>query len=329
MTVHTAAGTPSPREVVARRCRTVSEARWFAITVIALILVNALLLGVETYAGVVQDWHSWLRTAEQICLAGFTVEMVVRIGAHVDRPRDFFRDPWNLFDLAVVLCAFLPVVSENTTLLRLLRLARVLRTARFLPQLRILLVAVGRSLPGTASFLLVGALLLYVYAMVGWIFFAQSDPQHFGSLGRAVLTLLLLMTLDGLGDAVHGGLAISRWSVFYYGAYVLMASFVLVNVLIGVVINSLEEAREMEKAEKEEKEAQELRAGREQEGSAPHGVAVLVPAAGHEDAPLLHQRIAATRQALDDLERSLAHLPAPGNGGTVRGMGLSSMNGHG
>lgn len=109
----------------------------------------------------------------------------------------------DLFDLAVVVCAFLPVVRENTTVLRLLRLARVLRTARFLPQLRIVLVAVARSLPGTLSFLLVGALLLYVYAMVGWVFFGAHDPGRYG---------------------------------------VLIASFVLVNVLVGVVVTSLDRA---------------------------------------------------------------------------------------
>ncbi|WP_030856729.1 ion transporter [Streptomyces sp. NRRL S-37] len=235
------------RTVLALRCRTVTEARWFAVTVFTVILVNAVLLGIETYSGVAADWHHWLRTAEHVCLAAFTVEILLRMAAHADRPRTFLEDPWNLFDLAVVLCAFLPFLRENSTVLRLLRLARVLRTARFLPQLRVVLVAVARSLPGTLSFLLVGALLLYVYAMVGWVFFGRHDPEHYGSLGRAVLTLFLLMTLDGIGDAVHAGLDISRWSLLYYGSYVLLASFVLVNVLIGVVITSLDEARDMDR----------------------------------------------------------------------------------
>ncbi|MCZ9337347.1 ion transporter, partial [Streptomyces sp. TRM76130] len=104
-------------------------------------LCNAALLGVETYSGLVAAWRPWSRLAEHLCLAAFTAEIALRLAAHADRPRDFFRDPWNLFDLAVVLCAFLPVVRENTTVLRLLRLARVLRTARFLPQLRVVLVA--------------------------------------------------------------------------------------------------------------------------------------------------------------------------------------------
>ncbi|MEU6843895.1 ion transporter [Streptomyces sp. NPDC046716] len=272
---------------MAARCRAVTEARWFAVTVFVVIIGNAAVLGVETYSGVTDRFDDELKVVEHAFLAVFTAEIALRIAAHLDRPRDFWRDPWNVFDLAVVICAFLPVVRENATVLRLLRLARVLRTARFLPQLRIVLVAVGRSLPGTVSFLLVGGLLLYVYAMVGWVFFADDNPEHFGSIGRAVLTLFLLMTLDGLGDAVHGGLEISRWSILYYASYVLIASFVLVNVLIGVVITSLDEARAME----------EPRAGEP-----------AAATAGEED---VRARIATARRALDELEASLAALPAP------------------
>lgn len=299
------------RPELARRCRAVTEARWFALTVFAVILLNAALLGVETYSGAVAQWHFWLRLAEHACLAAFTAEILLRLAAHADRPRDFFKDPWNLFDLAVVLCAFLPVVRENTTVLRLLRLARVLRTARFLPQLRIVLVAVARSLPGTLSFLLVGALLLYVYAMVGWVFFGTHDPDHYGSIGRAVLTLFLLMTLDGIGDAVHAGLAISRWSLAYYASYVLIASFVLVNVLIGVVITSLDEAREMEREPEREPELDPERETTADPRPTAARPTAARPAATPQDAPVLLTRIAAARQALDDLERDLARTSPP------------------
>ncbi|MER7313508.1 MULTISPECIES: ion transporter [Streptomyces] len=287
----TAVESRSDRLELARRCRRVTEARWFALTVLAVILLNAALLGLETYSGLVAEWHRWLRLAEHACLAVFTVEILLRLGAHADRPRNFCKDPWNLFDLAVVLCAFLPFVRENTTVLRLLRLARVLRTARFLPQLRIVLVAVGRSLPGTLSFLLVGALLLYVYAMVGWVFFGHQDPEHYGSIGRAVLTLFLLMILDGIGDAIHAGLEISRWSLLYYASYVLLASFVLVNVLVGVVITSLEEAREMEREEEPPE--------------------VPDPTPVPEDQRLLLERVTAARRALDALERDLTATALP------------------
>ncbi|MFH8800754.1 ion transporter [Streptomyces sp. NPDC017936] len=294
----TAAG--AARREGARRCRALIEARWFALTVVAVILLNALLLGVETYPGLAAGVDRWSRLAEHACLAVFTVEMLLRLAAHADRPRDFFRDPWNLFDLAVVLCAFLPVVRENATVLRLLRLARVLRAARFLPQLRVVLAAVARSLPGTLGFLLVGALLLYLYAMVGWVFFGRHDPGHYGSLGRAVLTLFLLMTLDGIGDAVHAGLEVSRWSLLYYGSYVLLASFVLVNVLIGVVLTSLDEARQAEREAsdgggpgRDAPERDEPRQGGRDR------------AAGPADPAVLRERVAAARRALEDLEAEL------------------------
>ncbi|WP_420312772.1 ion transporter [Streptomyces sp. YS-B37] len=273
------------RQEMARRCQAITDARWFALTVFGVILANAALLGIETYPGLVAEWRHWLRLAEHACLVAFTVEILLRLAAHADRPRDFAKDPWNLFDLAVVLCAFLPVVRENTTVLRLLRLARVLRTARFLPQLRVVLVAVARSLPGTLSFLLVGGLVLYVYAMVGWVFFGHHDPEHYGSIGRAILTLFLLMTLDGIGEAVHTGLEISRWSLLYYASYVLLASFVLVNVLIGVVLTSLDDARETERDELPQRSA---------------------PGSDDEDSRPLLERVAAARRALDDLEEDLA-----------------------
>ncbi len=236
------------RHAIAARARRAVESPAFTGTVFCLIVTNAALLGVETYSGVVREWHGALKATEYAFLAAFTVEILLRAAAHADRPRDFLRDPWNVFDVLVVALAFLPFARENATVLRLLRLSRVLRAARFLPQLRIVIVAVGKSLPGTLSFLLVGTLLLYVYAMVGWVFFARENPEQFGSLGRAALSLFLLITLDGLGDAVRAGLEISRWAIVYFASFVLLGSFLLVNLLIGVVINSLDEARELEMA---------------------------------------------------------------------------------
>jgi voltage-gated sodium channel len=285
MTELTAVRTGAGR--LALRCRAVNEAPLFAFTVLTVILLNAVLLGVETYPGLSTTYSRLLDGAELACLVVFTLEMLVRLGAHLDRPGAFFRDPWNIFDLLVVSSAFIPFLRENSTLLRLLRLARVLRTARFMPQLRVLLVAVGRSLPGTASFLVVGALVLYVYSMVGWICFAPYDPEHYGSLGRAALTLFLLMTLDGLGDSVRAGLEISPLSIVFYASYVLFGSFVLVNVLIGVVLNALDEARAMEAADAAE--------------AARPAVEAAVP----DPADELRLRITAVRQALDDMETQI------------------------
>lgn len=290
------------RRRLAAHCRRITEDPSFGMGVFIVILLNAGLMGAETYSGLAGAHRQALQLAEDGCLTLFTLEMLLRLGAYSDRPKAFFRDPWNIFDLLIVASAFLPFLRENTTVLRLLRLARVLRTARFLPHLRILLIAVGRSLPGTASFLFVGALVVYVYAMVGWVCFAESDPQHYGSIGRASLTLFLLTTLDGLTDAVRAGLQISRFSIVYYASYALLASFVLVNVLIGVVLNSLDEAREIEEADARARE----RAAKDT-----------------DPAEEVRERIVAARLALDDLEASLAQTrpdaPPPSTGAPAPG----------
>ncbi|MFC9729875.1 ion transporter [Streptomyces roseolus] len=293
---------PAPTRVrIAAACRAVTEAPAFSFVVLTVILLNAVLLGAETYRGFVSEHAALLHGAELTCLAFFTLEMVLRVGAHADRPKEFWRDGWNVFDLMVVACAYIPFVRENSTALRLLRLVRVLRTARFFPQLRILFIAVSRSLPGTVSFLFVGAVILYVYAMIGWVCFGSHDPAHFGSLGRALLTLFLLMTLEGLQDAIYNGLAVSRLSLLYYGSYVLLASFVLVNVLIGVVLNSLDEARELDRAALDAD-------GRDSRGGAAgtEGAGATATAPGDPRPADLAERIAEMRQSLDLLERSLA-----------------------
>ncbi|MFG2297680.1 ion transporter [Streptomyces sp. NPDC048603] len=305
------------RAGLAARCRAIIEDPAFGLSVFALILVNAAVLGVETYRGTVLAYEQEIRAVEHACLALFVLELLIRAGACADRPRAFFRDPWHLFDLAVVLSSLLPLVWDNATVFRLLRLARVLRTARFLPQLRILLIAMGRSLPGTVSFLFVGGLVLYVYAMIGWICFARVDPAHYGSIGRAGLTLFLLTTMDGLTDAVRAGLEISRFSILYYASYALLASFLLVNMLIGVVLGSLDEAREMEKAE------QEKRASPKQPGPPPSPKtspspsmsadppppAAAAPALADAESHEVRERIANARRALDELEASLDRAP--------------------
>ncbi|MFE4537217.1 ion transporter [Streptomyces scopuliridis] len=302
-------GTSRLQPALADRSRRIVESAGFDTAVFCLIIGNAVLLGIETYTGAVDQWHGELKAAEQFFLVAFASEILLRAATYAERPKDFFRDPWNVFDLAVVGLALTPFARENATVLRLLRLARVLRAARFLPQLRIVIVAVGKSLPGTLSFVLVGALLLYVYAMLGWVFFAAADPEHYGSLGRAALTLFLLITLDGLGDAVRGGLEVSRWTIVYFASFVLLGSFLLVNLLIGVVINSLEEARELEDERARESPA-----------------VPMAPAVDESRAVLL-ARIAAARRALDEVEAGLAaahheseghHRAAPGGGQGLR-----------
>lgn len=318
--------TPSPasdglRYRVGRRARRVVDSRAFGAAVLASISGNALVLGVETYASVVRHWHLEIRALHDFFFLLFVLEAAVRASACVDRPRAYFRDRWNLFDLVLLILTVLPFTSGNTSVLRLLRLARIIRAARMLPYVRLIATTLGRSLPGASGFFVVGALVLYLYAMVGWMLFGHSDQEHYGSVGRAALTLFLLITLDGLSDMVREGLESTPWTIPYYVSFVLFASFILVNTLIGVVLNSLDEAKEIAAAEKTEnaekaqnghgnggttaEECREATATTHRSSAAPQHATTTPVDAAVQGSPDLAKRVAELRTALSALERTV------------------------
>ncbi|GAA2502269.1 ion transporter [Winogradskya humida] len=234
--------------VVSRRCAAVVDSAWFNLAGFAVIVVNALLLGLETYDGVVGAAGSLLQLIERFCIVLFAVELLVRFGAQLATPGRFFRDGWNLFDLAIVVAPLLPGVRENVTILRLLRLARILRTFRLFPSLRVILVGIRKALPGLGSFVLITVLVIYGYAMLGWMMFADAYPQRYGTVGQAMLTLFLLLSLDGITDTLEAGREVSDWAVLYYVSYMVAACYLLTNLLVGLVLTALQEAHEAERS---------------------------------------------------------------------------------
>jgi voltage-gated sodium channel len=231
---------------VQRTCARIVASAWFDFLIFGVIVANAVVLGLDTYDSITRDAGGLLNTLNDIFLGVFVVELAIRIGAYGRRPQDFFRSGWNVFDFVVIGAAFLPGLRENSTLLRLVRLARVLRVVRLLPELRLLIVAVGRSLPGLASLSVMAVILLYVYGIVGWLVFGDALPDDYGNIGDAMLTLFLLLSLENLPNVVEQGMEVSDWAVPYYVSFVLIAALLVLNILIGVVINSLDEARELE-----------------------------------------------------------------------------------
>ncbi len=269
-------------------CRRIVDARWFDPLILAVIFVNAVTLGLETYDSIAREIGDELRRANAVMLGVFVVELLLRFGAAGFDPRQFFRSGWNVFDFVVIAASFVPVVRENAMLLRLVRLARIVRAIRLLPDLRVLTVAVGRSIPGVASLAVITLLLVYVYGMVGWAIFDEHDPANFGNVGQSMVTMFVLLTLENLPTYIEKGQELSDWTLMFYVSYVLVASFLIFNLFIGIVINSMEEARaiELHRAERElldEDHANDERA---------HAV-------------VLRERLHHLKDAVEDLEREL------------------------
>jgi voltage-gated sodium channel len=166
-------------------CRRIVESSWFDPLLLGVIFLNAITLGLETYDSIDEAIGPQLNLLNDVILGIFVVELAIRIGAYGRRPQDFFRSGWNVFDFVVISASFLPGVRENATLLRLVRLLRIVRAIRLLPDLRVLTVAVARSIPGVASLSVITLLLVYVYAMVGWLIFHEHDPANFADVGQA------------------------------------------------------------------------------------------------------------------------------------------------
>jgi voltage-gated sodium channel len=277
---------PSQPNLAAR----VVDAPAFTTVVVATIAVNAVVLGLQTYDGVVRRWGDALDVLNAVCLAVFIAELLVRIAAYWPRPWLFFRSGWNVFDFVVIGAAFVPGIRQNSTLLRLLRLLRVVRLIRVLPDLRVLLLGIWRSVPPLASIAAVTTMILFVYGMVGWIIFGDELPEQWGDIGRAMLTLFVMLTLENFPVYMDEAREVEPWAWIYFVSFILVAAFIVLNVLIGIVLNSMEEAREFERR----------RALRERYGAA--GPSPVDPEAHAHVA----ERIAILRRALEDLELQLA-----------------------
>jgi voltage-gated sodium channel len=262
------------------------ESPFFTGFILAIIIANAVVLGLQTYEQIENRHGETLNLLNDVFLAIFVVELALRLGAYGRRPVEFFRDGWNVFDFVVITAAFVPGVRESSTLLRLVRLLRVVRVVRILPELRVLVTGVVRSLPPLGSMLLLMTVMLFVYGMLGWLLFGDEIPADWGNIGRAMLSLFVLLTLEDFPRYMDAGMDVHQWSWIYFVTFVLLTVFIIINVLIGIVLNSMEEAREVE---------------RRRRLSVDHEASLMDIA----PAPVV-ERIAILRVALDELEQELA-----------------------
>ena len=229
---------------IVRTCARIAADNRFETLTFAVILLNAVVLGFETYDDVEREHGALLSTLNDVFLGYFVVEIGIRIVGHGSAPWRYFRSGWNVFDFVVVAAAFVPGVRENATALRLVRLLRVFRLVSVLPELRVLVTGLLRSLAPLASVGFLFLILMYVYGMIGWLAFNEKDPENWSSIGQAMLTLFAILTLEEWVSLQRSALEITPWAPVYFVSFVLISSFLLLNMVIAVVINSVEEARE-------------------------------------------------------------------------------------
>ena len=230
----------------------------FQLFVMLVILGNAVLVGLETFPDIVERYHALLELANLAILAVFVFELAVRMIAFWPRPLRFFRDGWNVFDFVIVALSVLPASGSFATVARLARLLRVLRLVSAFPELRLIVGTMLRSIGSMGSVLMLMGLVMYVYAVLGYHIFGAHDPAHWGSLGTSLRTLFEILTLEGWVELQEIGLQVTPFAWVFYGSYVLIAVFVVVNLFIAVVLNNLENVRTEQRAEEARLESELL-----------------------------------------------------------------------
>lgn len=235
----TEAETISWRERLARWLETKAVQR----VVIAVILANAVVLGLETSAWAMARFGAWLRALDQAMLGFFVVELALKLLARGIR---FFRHGWNIFDLLVVAIALAPA-SGPFTVLRALRVLRVLRLVSATPSLRFVVEALLHAIPGIGAIAGLMLILFYVFAVIVTKLFGASFPDWFGTLGASLYSLFQIMTLESWSmGIVRPVMQVYPWAWAVFVPFVIVATFTMLNLFIGIIVNTMQSLHERE-----------------------------------------------------------------------------------
>ena len=272
------------KQQLQQQAQQLAEHRWFSHSILVLILINAILLGLETSAAVMQDFGAVILLADKILLAVFVLELLLRIFAY---RLNFFKDPWSLFDFAVVGIALMPATGQFSVL-RALRVLRVLRLLSIVPSMRRVVSALLGSLPGLGSIAMVLLLIYYVFAVIATKLFGAAFPEWFGSIGASFYTLFQVMTLEswsmGISRPVMEQFPFA-WAFFV--PFILIATFTMLNLFIAIIVNTMQTFTDQEHAAEraEDKKAEQA------------------------EQQLMHQQLTSIQQELQALRAELKKRP--------------------
>jgi voltage-gated sodium channel len=233
------------------------ENKAFELFVISVIMLSALMIGAKTYSvpQMVQDVFAVLDIAITLF---FLAEILVRLVAEGSLRR-FFSKGWNVFDFVIVVASLVPVDDSEAALLgRLLRVFRVLRLISIIPELRVLLNAFLRAIPRMGYVALLMFIVFYIYAAMGSMFFNRINPELWSNISVSMLTLFRIATFEDWTDVMYETMHVHPLSWIYYLTFIFIVAFVFLNMMIGIVLETLQREQESHSLQSGEGEAAEV-----------------------------------------------------------------------
>ncbi|MEQ8825447.1 MAG: ion transporter [Filomicrobium sp.] len=212
------------------------KSRVYEFGIIALIAFNAVLLAAETVPTIKSSSGETLEFLNQLIVFAFVVEITLKI---LTFRGDFWRDPWNSFDLAVVAISIMPASGAFASL-RALRALRLLRLIAVLPSLRRVVESFLKALPSLGSIMLLLMLLVFVFSVMGTNLFGADHPEAFGWFGASAFSLFTVMTLEGWPDLAREVMQSHPMAWMFFITFIILSSWVVLNLVIGVVVDSMQ-----------------------------------------------------------------------------------------
>lgn len=236
-------------EILQERFFALRSNRMFELFVVTVILFSALVIGAKTY-DIPENVLMVIGWLDTVITLFFLVEITIRFIGEPNKLA-FFKDPWNLFDTLIVVVSMIPIQDSEMALVgRLIRIFRVLRMVSIVPELRLLLNSLVKALPQLGYVILLMFIIFYIYAAVGASFFANINPELWGDISIAMLTLFRVMTFEDWTDVMYETMAVYPFSWLFYLTFIFLTTFAFLNMVIGIVVNVMENEHAEEAKEK-------------------------------------------------------------------------------
>jgi len=229
----------------------------FELSVIAIIIVSALMIGASTY-DINPRWMSVIYVLDTGITVFFLIEIIIRMLAE-KHFFNFFKSAWNVFDFLIVTVSLLPIDdSEMVLLARLIRIFRVLRLVSIIPELRVLINSLMIAIPRMGYVLVLMFIIFYIYAAVGSFMFEKINATLWGDISISMLTLFRVSTFEDWTDVMYETMNVYAWSWVYYLTFIFLTTFVFMNMMIGIILDVMQTEHEKMSRETGEGEAGEV-----------------------------------------------------------------------
>ncbi|MFD0670089.1 ion transporter [Cohnella sp. GCM10027633] len=207
----------------------------FGKIVLTTVFLNAIMIGIQSYPSIEDDYFSLFRALDLVFLGIFTIEVILKL---IVNRGAYFRDGWNAFDFVVVAASLVFITTPFVSVLRILRVLRVLKTISSVPSLRRIITSLFMAVPTISSIALLMSIVFFVYGVIGTTFFGEVSDRYFGDLSKSLVTLFQIATFDDWANIYRPIAETMPLSIVYFLSFIFIVVFVMLNLVVGEIVNN-------------------------------------------------------------------------------------------